>query len=136
MAKAFSKTKNPIYQYSFQRAYSNHPVGDICYEKTCHGDDIGIVFASPPLMNNATAYPWTQDDAALSRMVMDRWLAFGISGGNPNPTVADGSPVWPKYDATKQSIYMFNLNATVSTGGLRQPYCGFMDQALKYDFQL
>jgi len=87
-------------------------------------------------MNNATAYPWTQDDAALSRMVMDRWLAFGISGGNPNPTVADGSPVWPKYDATKQSIYMFNLNATVSTGGLRQPYCGFMDQALKYDFQL
>lgn len=92
-------------------------------------------------MNNATAYPWTSDDAALSRTVMDRWTAFAVSGGNPNPTVQasgfDGSvPTWPQYDASAQSILMFDTASSISTGGIRPQNCGFMDQAIKYDFQI
>ncbi|KAG0377033.1 hypothetical protein BGX24_006827 [Mortierella sp. AD032] len=59
-------------------------------------------------------------------------------GGNPNPTnkSSDEYPAWPLYDASKQSIYMFDLKPTISTGGVRPQFCGFMDQVLKYDFQL
>ncbi|KAG0052139.1 hypothetical protein BGZ83_002965 [Gryganskiella cystojenkinii] len=136
ISKAFAATGTPIYQYSFQIAYSNAPANSMCHGRTCHGDDIPTVFASPQLLNDATAYPWSADDAALSRMAMDRWLAFGISGGNPNPKVSDGYPTWPQYDGKEQSIFMFNAKPTVSTGGLRQPYCGWMDTVLHYDFQL
>ncbi|KAF9146385.1 hypothetical protein BGX30_000731 [Mortierella sp. GBA39] len=130
-----TQVKTPLYQYQFQRAYSpTRPVSDICHGLVCHGDDIGIVFASPAVLNNPSEYPWTSDDAALSRQVMDRWIAFGVTGGNPN--TSDEYPAWPLYDATKQSIYMFDLKPTISTGGLRPQFCGFMDQALKYDFQL
>ncbi|KAG0281475.1 hypothetical protein BGZ95_003130 [Linnemannia exigua] len=135
-----SQVGTPLYQYQFQRAYTpTRPVSDICHGLVCHGDDIGTVFASPAILNNPSEYPWTSDDAALSRMVMDRWIAFGVSGGNPNPTnksLSDEYPAWPLYDASKQSIYMFDLKPTISTGGLRPKFCGFMDQALKYDFQL
>ena len=137
IAKAFAATGVPVYQYTFQLAYENAPANNICYGKICHGDDVPIVFASPPLMNNATAYPWTADNAALSRMAMDRWLAFGVSGGNPNPTTSDGYPTWPKYDGTAQNIFTFDTTPTISTGtGLRQPFCGWMDTVLHYDFQL
>ncbi|KAF9910330.1 hypothetical protein EC991_006829 [Linnemannia zychae] len=134
-----SQVGTPLYQYQFQRAYTpTRPVSDICHGLVCHGDDIGIVFASPAILNNPSEYPWTSEDAAFSRMVMDRWIAFGVSGGNPNPTnkSSDEYPAWPVYDASKQSIYMFDLKPTISTGGLRPQFCGFMDQALKYDFQL
>ncbi|KAG0288611.1 hypothetical protein BGZ97_006715, partial [Linnemannia gamsii] len=130
-----SQVKTPLYHYQFQRAYTpTRPASDICHGLVCHGDDIGIVFASPAVLNNPSEYPWTSDDAALSRMVMDRWIAFGVTGGNPN--TSDEYPAWPLYDATKQSTYMFDLKPTISTGGLRPQFCGFMDQALKYDFQL
>ncbi|KAF9087737.1 hypothetical protein BGX29_000686 [Mortierella sp. GBA35] len=134
-----SQVKTPIYQYQFQRAYSpNCPATDICRGLVCHGDDVGMVFASPALLNKPSDYPWSKEDAALSRMVTDRWLAFGISGGNPNPANSsdDDYPAWPLYDATKQNIFMFDLKPTISTGGLRNQFCGFMDKVLKYDFQL
>ncbi|KAF9128515.1 hypothetical protein BGW39_005006 [Mortierella sp. 14UC] len=136
-----SQVGTPLYQYLFQRAYTpTRPISDIRHGLVCHGDDIGIVFASPAMLNNPSEYPWTGEDAALFRMVMDRWIAFGVSGGNPNPanksSSSDEYPVWPVYDASKQSIYMFDLKPTISTGGLCPQFCGFMDQVLKYDFQL
>ncbi|KAG0056273.1 hypothetical protein BGZ83_005828 [Gryganskiella cystojenkinii] len=142
LAKAYAGTGTAVYQYQFQKGYNpNRPSGDICATHVCHGDDVALVFASPALMNNATAYPWTADDAALSRTVMDRWTAFAVSGGNPNPTVqasgADSTvPNWPQYDAKVQNILMFDSSSSVSTGGLRPQFCGFMDQAIHYDFQL
>ncbi|KAG0293822.1 hypothetical protein BGZ96_002272 [Linnemannia gamsii] len=136
IAKAYAATNTPVYQYQFQRGYNpNRPAGDICATHVCHGDDVALVFASPSLMNNATTYPWTAADAALSRTVMDRWTAFGTTGGNPNPA-GDNGPAWPKYDGKTQSIYMFDTTNTVSTGGIRPQFCGFMDQAIHYDFQL
>ncbi|KAG9068055.1 hypothetical protein KI688_011647 [Linnemannia hyalina] len=136
IAKAYAATNTPVYQYQFQRGYNpNRPADDICATHVCHGDDVALVFASPSLMNNATTYPWTAADAALSRTVMDRWTAFAVSGGNPNPA-GDSSPAWPQYDGSAQSIYMFDTTNTVSTGGIRPQFCGFMDQALHYDFQL
>ncbi|KAI1315169.1 hypothetical protein EDD11_001226 [Mortierella claussenii] len=138
LAKAYSAVA-PVYQYQFQKGYNpNRPSSDICASHVCHGDDVALVFASPALMNNATAYPWTADDAALSRTVMDRWTAFGTSGGNPNPTAygGDSNPSWPKYDSSSQNIYLFDAKPSVNAGGLRPQFCGFMDQALHYDFQL
>ncbi|KAF9126505.1 hypothetical protein BGW39_006574 [Mortierella sp. 14UC] len=136
IAKAYAATNTPIYQYQFQRGYNpNRPAGDICATHVCHGDDVALVFASPSLMNNATAYPWTAEDANLSRTVMDRWTAFAVSGGNPNPA-GDSNPAWPQYDGKTQSIYMFDTTNSVSTGGIRPQFCGFMDQAIHYDFQL
>ncbi|KAG0057978.1 hypothetical protein BGZ90_005213, partial [Linnemannia elongata] len=130
-----TQVKTPLYHYQFQRAYTpTRPASDVCHGFVCHGDDIGIVFASPAVLNNPSKYPWTSDDATLSRQVMDRWIAFGVTGGNPN--TSDEYPAWPLYDVTKQSTYMFDLKPTISTGGLRPQFCGFMDQALKYDFQL
>ncbi|KAF9577314.1 hypothetical protein BGW38_007539, partial [Lunasporangiospora selenospora] len=131
-------TEVPVYQYQFSRGYNpNRPESDICSGHVCHGDDVAIVFASPALMNNASQYPWTADDAALARMVVDRWASFATTLGDPNArAVADGHPAWPKYDAQSQNIYMFDLKPSVNAGGLRPQFCGFMDQALKYDFQL
>ncbi|KAG0022254.1 hypothetical protein BGZ80_000651 [Entomortierella chlamydospora] len=63
----------PVYQYQFQKGYNpNRPSSDICAVNVCHGDDVALVFASPPLMNNATAYPWTTTDAALSRTSVEK----------------------------------------------------------------
>ncbi|KAG0276820.1 hypothetical protein BGZ95_007000 [Linnemannia exigua] len=136
IAKAYAATNTPVYQYQFQRGYNpNRPAGDICATHVCHGDDVALVFASPSLMNNATTYPWTAEDAALSRTVMDRWTSFAVSGGNPNPA-GDSNPAWPQYDGKAQSIYMFDTTNSVSTGGIRPQFCGFMDQAIHYDFQL
>ncbi|KAF9910877.1 hypothetical protein EC991_005340 [Linnemannia zychae] len=136
IAKAYAATNTPVYQYQFQRGYNpNRPADDICATHVCHGDDVALVFASPSLMNNATAYPWTAEDAALSRTVMDRWTSFAVSGGNPNPA-GDSNPAWPQYDGKTQSVYMFDTTNSVTTGGLRPQFCGFMDQALHYDFQL
>ncbi|KAF9090706.1 hypothetical protein BGX23_005784 [Mortierella sp. AD031] len=140
IAKAYAATTTPVYQYQFQRGYnpSTRPDGDVCKTHVCHGDDVALVFASPSLMNNATTYPWTAADAALSRTVMDRWTAFAVSGGNPNPTAngGDSSPAWPQYDGKTQSIFMFDETNSVSTGGIRPQFCGFLDQAIHYDFQL
>ncbi|KAG0207877.1 hypothetical protein BGX28_001026 [Mortierella sp. GBA30] len=140
LAKAYAAAAGaPVYQYQFQRGYNpNRPSSDICSGHVCHGDDVAIVFASPALMNNASTYPWTAEDAAFSRMVMDRWTAFATTGRNPNPTAygGDSSPSWPAYDGKDQSIYMLDTKPEVSTGGLRPQFCGFMDQAIKYDFQL
>jgi carboxylesterase type B len=136
LAKAYAATSAPVYQYQFQRGYNpNRPADDICATHVCHGDDVALVFASPSLMKNATAYPWTAEDAALSRTVMDRWTAFAVSVGDPNPA-GDGDPAWPKYNGETQSIYMFDTTNTVSTGGIRTQSCGFLDQAIHYDFQL
>ncbi|KAF8936764.1 Alpha/Beta hydrolase protein [Dissophora ornata] len=139
LAKAYAGTGLSVYQYQFQRGYnpSTRAADDLCATHVCHGDDVALVFASPTLMNS-TEYPWTSADAALSRVVMDRWIAFGTSGGNPNPTAygGDSNPTWPAYNSDSQSIYLFNTETTVVTGGLRAQYCGFMDQAIKYDFQL
>ncbi|KAF9993193.1 hypothetical protein BGZ79_002158 [Entomortierella chlamydospora] len=130
----------PVYQYQFQKGYNpNRPSSDICAVNVCHGDDVALVFASPPLMNNATAYPWTTTDAALSRTVMDRWTAFATSGGNPNPTAFGGdsvNPSWPLYNSTSQNIYLFNVDSSVQSGGLRSGYCGFLNNYVHYDFQL
>ncbi|KAF9101662.1 hypothetical protein BGX29_005397 [Mortierella sp. GBA35] len=140
IAKAYAATTTPVYQYQFQRGYNpfTRPDGDVCKTHVCHGDDVALVFASPSLMNNATTYPWTAADAALSRTVMDRWTAFAVSGGNPNPTAngGDSSPAWPQYDGKTQSIFMFDETNSVSTGGIRPQFCGFLDQAIHYDFQL
>ncbi|KAF9155680.1 hypothetical protein BG015_009012 [Linnemannia schmuckeri] len=125
----------PLYHYQFQRVYNpTRLASDICHGLVCHGDDIGIVFASLAVLNNPAKYPWTSGDTALSRQVMDRWIAFGVTGGNPN--TSNEYPAWALYDATRQSTYMFDLKPTISTGGLRPQFCDFMDQALKYDFQL
>ncbi|KAF8981392.1 hypothetical protein BGZ46_002899 [Entomortierella lignicola] len=140
LAKAYAAAAGqPVYQYQFQKAYDpNRPSSDICYNKVCHGDDVAIVFASPALMNNATTYPWTAADAALSRTVMDRWTAFATTGNNPNPTAygGDSNPSWPRYNSSSQNIYIFNEASTVQAGGLRPQYCGFLDQAVHYDFQV
>ncbi|KAF9185911.1 hypothetical protein BGZ51_000246 [Haplosporangium sp. Z 767] len=140
LAKAYAASAGvPVFQYQFQRGYNpNRPASDICSGNVCHGDDVAIVFASPALMNNATVYPWTADDAALSRQVMDRWTAFATSGNNPNPTAygGDSFPSWPQYNGDTQSVYMIDSTPSVTNGGLRPQFCGFMDQALKYDFQL
>ncbi|KAF9904178.1 hypothetical protein EC991_002972 [Linnemannia zychae] len=137
IAKAYATTNTPIYQYQFQRGYNpNRPANDLCATRACHGDDLAIVFASPPLMNNASAYPWTSADAALSRTVMDRWTAFARSSGNPNVSGDSSNPAWPKYDGKTQSIFMFDTTSSVSTGGIRPQNCGFLDNDIKYDFQL
>ncbi|KAF9354472.1 hypothetical protein BGX26_007693 [Mortierella sp. AD094] len=140
LAKAYAASAGqPVYQYQFQKGYNpNRPSSDICASHVCHGDDVALVFASPALMNNATTYPWTTSDAALSRTVMDRWTAFATSGGNPNPTAygGDSNPSWPKYDGSSQNIYLFDTTPSVQAGGLRPQYCGFLDQAIHYDFQL
>ncbi|KAF9961290.1 hypothetical protein BGZ72_004211 [Mortierella alpina] len=138
LAKAYAAAAAPVYQYQFQRAYSgNRPSEDICFGHVCHGDDVAIVFASPVFMDNAK-YPWTAEDAALSRMVMDRWTAFGTTGGDPNPTAygGDSHPSWPQYNKDSQSIYMFDSTPAVSTGGLRPQFCPFLDNYIKYDFQV
>ncbi|KAF9925959.1 hypothetical protein FBU30_004344 [Linnemannia zychae] len=137
LAKAYAGTGAPVYQYQFQRGYNpNRPADDICANHVCHGDDVALVFASPSLMNDATKYPWTAADAALSRTVMDRWTSFAVSGGNPNPAGDSSNPAWPKYNSETQSIFMFDTTSSVTTGGIRPQFCGFIDQALHYDFQL
>ncbi|KAF9114912.1 hypothetical protein BGX27_009459 [Mortierella sp. AM989] len=139
LAKAYAASSGKsVYQYQFQKGYNpNRPSDDICASHVCHGDDVAIVFASPALMNNPS-YPWTAADAALSRAVMDRWTAFATTGGNPNPTAygGDSHPSWPTYDSSSQNIFMFDTTPSVHAGGLRPQYCGFLDQAIHYDFQL
>ncbi|KAG0253309.1 hypothetical protein BGZ95_006361 [Linnemannia exigua] len=137
IAKAYAATNTPVYQYQLQRGYSpNRPADDICVTGACHGDDLAIVFASPPLMNNASTHPWTAADAALSRTVMDRWTAFAVSGGNPNVSGDSSNPAWPQYDGKTQRIFMLDTTSSVSTGGIRPQTCEFLDQTIKYDFQL
>lgn len=138
LAKAYAATGTPVYQYQFSKGYDpNRPSSDICaFPHVCHGDDVALVFASPALMNNATTYPWTAQDAALSRVVMDRWTAFATTNGNPNPAGDSANPVWPQYSKDAQNIYMFDDKMTVSANGLRPQQCGFLDQAIKYDFQV
>ncbi|KAG0326490.1 hypothetical protein BG004_002976 [Podila humilis] len=138
LAKAYAATGTPVYQYQFSKGYDPaRPASDICaYPHVCHGDDVALVFASPVLMNNATINPWTAKDAALSRVVMDRWTAFAASVGNPNPAGDNANPAWPQYSAASQNVYMFDEQMTVSSHGLRPQQCGFMDAAIKYDFQV
>ncbi|KAG0289880.1 hypothetical protein BGZ98_003659, partial [Dissophora globulifera] len=140
LAKAYAATGQPVYQYQFQKGYnpSTRAADDICATHVCHADDIALVFASPLLLNDTVNYPWTSADAALSRVVMDRWTAFGTTGSNPNPTVngGDGLPTWPKYDASQQNIFIFDTTPKVQAGGLRPQTCGFLDQAIHYDFQI
>ncbi|KAG0368095.1 Alpha/Beta hydrolase protein [Gamsiella multidivaricata] len=139
LAKAYAASGLDVYQYQFQKGYNpNRPSGDLCANHVCHGDDVALVFASPALMNDPEHYPWTAADAALSRMVMDRWTAFATTGGNPNPTAygGDSYPSWPKYSSSNQNVYLFDTTPSVSAGGLRPQFCGFFDQAIHYDFQL
>ncbi|KAG0077787.1 hypothetical protein BGZ93_001119 [Podila epicladia] len=138
LAKAYAATGTPVYQYQFSKGYDpKRPASDICaFPHVCHGDDVALVFASPALMNNATTYPWTAQDAALSRVVMDRWTAFAATQGNPNVAGDSANPAWPQYSKDAQNIYMFDDKMTVAAGGLRPQQCGFLDQAIKYDFQI
>ncbi|KAK3815300.1 MAG: Alpha/Beta hydrolase protein [Benniella sp.] len=139
LAKAYATTGANVYQFQFQKGYNpNRSSDDICANHVCHGDDVAIVFASPPLINNPQQYPWTAEDAALSRMVIDRWTAFATSGGNPNPTAygGDNYPAWPTFDGSNQNVFMINTTPSISTGGIRPQYCGFLDNYIKYDFQL
>ncbi|KAF9991658.1 hypothetical protein BGZ80_006206 [Entomortierella chlamydospora] len=136
ISKAYAATNTPIYHFQFQRGYSpNRPASDLCVTRPCHSDSLAIIFASPPLMGNATSSPWTAADAALSRTVIDRWTAFAISG-NPNIPGDSSSPVWPQYDGTTQSVFMIDTTSSVSTGGIHPSGCGFLDQYIGYDFQL
>ncbi|KAG0255299.1 hypothetical protein DFQ27_006324 [Actinomortierella ambigua] len=137
IARAYAATNTPVYQYQLQRGYNpNRPAHDLCATRACHGDDLALVFASPPLMSNASTHPWTSADAALSRTIVDRWTAFATSGGNPNVSGDSSNPAWPQYDGKTQSIFMFDTINSVSTGGIHPQSCGFFDQAIKYDFQL
>ncbi|KAF9920643.1 hypothetical protein FBU30_009492 [Linnemannia zychae] len=138
IAKAYAATNTPVYQYQVQRGYNpNRPADDICATRACHGDDIAFVFASPPLRNNAnaTTLPWTATDAAISRTIIDRFTAFAASG-NPNVSGDSSNPAWPQYDGKTQSIFMFDITNSVSTGGIRPENCAFLDSTIKYDFQL
>ncbi|KAF9976509.1 hypothetical protein BGZ73_008449 [Actinomortierella ambigua] len=137
LAKAYAATNTPIYHFQFQRGFNpNRPADDICANRrACHGDDIALIFASPPLTGNNANRAWTAADAALSRTIMDRFTAFAASG-NPNVAGDSGNPVWPRYDANTQSTFMVNTTSTISTGGLRTSTCGFLDAVIKYDFQL
>ncbi|KAF9953885.1 hypothetical protein BGZ65_004380 [Modicella reniformis] len=139
LAKAYAATGAPVYQFQFQKGYNpNRSSDDICHGHVCHGDDVAIVFASPALMSDRTKYPWTTQDAGLSRMAIDRWTAFATTGSNPNPTAngGDSYPEWPKFDGNNQNIFVFDSTPSINSSGYRPQNCGFLDQYIKYDFQM
>ncbi|KAF9166701.1 hypothetical protein DFQ26_007158 [Actinomortierella ambigua] len=134
IARAYAGVST-VYQHQFSRAYS--PVrtpNDSCYNKVCHGDSVALMFASPPLINKPDELPWTADDAAMARDVIDRWTFFARTLGNPNP--AGRAPEWPKYTAAAQNVYMHDKTPSINANGLRPQFCGFIEQYLKFDYQI
>ncbi|KAG0234993.1 hypothetical protein BGW42_005948 [Actinomortierella wolfii] len=134
ISRAYSAVA-PLYQYQFSKAYSPaRTPEDPCYNKVCHGDSVAMIFASPPLINKPDELPWTNDDAALSRDVIDRFTSFAKTLGNPNP--AGRQPEWPQFSAAAQNVYMFDKTPSINASGLRPQNCGFMEHYLKFDYQI
>jgi para-nitrobenzyl esterase len=103
----------PVYRYRFDLPAppsDMHPEGRYAF----HSDELEYVFGTLDTRHGAT---WRPEDHTLSDQMMDYWTNFARTG-DPN---GKGLPHWPRYDATKELIY---LDSDVTTGAdkLRAQY--------------
>ena len=97
----------------------------------CHGCEMRYVWDYQP-----RGQAFTPAKASLSHDLMQYWLAFAKSGGDPNdalPRVASAGvlrdaperPVWPRFQEGSEAVMEFNTTRRVLTGGFQKELCDF-----------
>ncbi len=86
-----------------------------------HSGDLAFVFGN----TSRVGVGWTQEDHALSDLMVQYWTNFARSG-NPN---GEGLPAWPKFSS--QQLDMMRLNTVpVAAQGIRQQALDIMAEAM------
>ena len=110
-ATAFAAKGSPVYLYRF--SYVASGLQDMLRAGTPHGGEIGFVFGTLTVGGfGPPPPPPTAQDQVVSRMAQSYWINFARTG-DPNGA---GLPNWPRYDPTKDLIFFFRPDGTVSAG--------------------
>ena len=118
LARTASKHQARTFQYFFD--FPLRWTGD------CHGCEMPFVWDYQP-----RGRAFTPAEASLSHDLMQYWLAFAKSGGDPNdapPRVAPNAPerpVWPRFQEGSEAVMEFNTTRRVLTGGFQKELCDF-----------
>lgn len=110
------------YQYEFAHAIPGQEA-----QGAVHSSDLPYVFGFYPKTGNISGN-FEETDYRLAELIETYWTNFAKTG-NPNSGTL---PTWPKVDSS-QSFVRFTQagNATVTSGGLRQPQCDLFREVLK-----
>ena len=116
LVRAASKHQS-AYQY-----FSDFPLR---WTGDCHGCEMPFVWDYQP-----RGKAFSPAEAALSHDLMQYWLAFAKSGGDPNAVSADGAlhdarPAWPRFQEGTETVMEFNTSRRVLTGGFQKGLCDF-----------
>ena len=110
-ATAFAAKGSPVYLYRF--SYVASGLRDMLRAGTPHGGEIGFVFGTLTVGGfGPPPPPPTAQDQVVSRMAQSYWINFARTG-DPNGA---GLPNWPRYHPTKDLIFFFRPDGTVSAG--------------------
>lgn len=125
LVRAASKHQS-TYQYFFD--FPLRWTGD------CHGCEMPFVWDYQP-----RGRAFSPAKASLSRDLMQYWIAFAKTGGDPNGnaaqrTMADGAlnqrterPAWPRFEEGTEAVMEFNTTRRVLTGGFQTELCEFWE---------
>lgn len=113
IARGMADAGQRVWRYQF-----THVAGGSDQPPT-HADELPFVFGNP----NALAHP-TQDDRAISQMLMSAWLSFARTG-DPN---GDGVPPWPRYDRAGEAYLEVGQSQAVPRRGYRTAQLDFIER--------
>ena len=98
----------PTFLYRFEHA---PPGRDSDVYGSFHGAELAYVFGTQDTVQR----PWTPDDRALSKTMMNYWANF-VRSGNPN---GEGLAHWPAYDDANDT--MMHLDTVAVAGRVPVP---------------
>lgn len=112
-ARARSKAERPTWVYRFDQTRASANRQSAYCRGAPHAAELPYVFGTldmPEPFTDVQASPPTAADLAISRLMIDYWVAFARTG-TPN---ARGLPEWPEYGSGKEPILTFgNGRATL-----------------------
>ncbi|HEX7821628.1 MAG TPA: carboxylesterase family protein [Sphingobium sp.] len=105
-ARARSKAERPTWVYRFDQTRTRAKTHSAYCRGAAHAAELPYVFGTldmPEPFADVQASPPTAADLAISRLMIDYWVAFARTG-TPN---ARGLPEWPEYRSGKEPVLTF-----------------------------
>ncbi|KAF9120565.1 hypothetical protein BGW39_011271 [Mortierella sp. 14UC] len=147
MGRAAAAKRSNLYTFRFDTGTDPYaPIGipptPLCRGRSCHGNDIVLLFGTGDIANN----PQSGEQSHFSRQVIGRFTTFAKTGDpSPSKKVVNLGPAswnpdvtgvqWPKYDKTNPVFALKASNSTVIRNGDAKR-CGWLSKNTQYDFQV